>query len=69
LGVGLAGMRERVHQLGGTMEISSSGEGTVVSVKIPARQSQAAVTEQRKTSPVPAQTPQASQQKAATTGL
>ncbi|HUJ31979.1 MAG TPA: CHASE3 domain-containing protein [Candidatus Acidoferrum sp.] len=35
LGVGLAGMRERVHQLGGDLEITSDGAGTVVNVRIP----------------------------------
>jgi len=35
LGVGLAGMRERVHQLGGTMRMSSDSRGTIVAVVIP----------------------------------
>ncbi len=35
LGVGIAGMRERVRQLGGTLEINSSGSGTVVVAKLP----------------------------------
>lgn len=34
-GVGLRGMRERLRQLGGTLEISSTGSGTVVVVQIP----------------------------------
>lgn len=36
-GVGIRGMRERIHQLGGTLEISSDGEGkgTTVAVKLP----------------------------------
>lgn len=37
LGVGLAGMRERVHELGGELELQSNGSGTVVSVVLPAR--------------------------------
>lgn len=35
LGVGLRGMRERVRQLGGELEVSSSGQGTVVRCTIP----------------------------------
>lgn len=35
LGVGLRGMRERVRQLGGELEVSSSGQGTVVRCAIP----------------------------------
>jgi len=34
-GVGLSGMRERVHDLGGTFEIQSGGDGTLVIVSIP----------------------------------
>ena len=34
-GVGIRGMRERVRQLGGTLEINSNGTGTVVIVKLP----------------------------------
>jgi PAS domain S-box-containing protein len=34
-GVGLSGMRERANDLGGHLEIQSSGNGTVVSVSIP----------------------------------
>ncbi|MGH9512075.1 MAG: PAS domain-containing protein [Terriglobales bacterium] len=34
-GVGLSGMRERVRQMGGKFEISSSGQGTIVSAKFP----------------------------------
>jgi two-component system NarL family sensor kinase len=30
LGVGIAGMHERLHQLGGRLEIESSASGTVV---------------------------------------
>jgi signal transduction histidine kinase len=35
VGVGLAGMRERVHQLNGVFEIRSNGTGTVVAVTTP----------------------------------
>ncbi len=35
LGVGVAGMRERLQQLGGTLEIHSSDRGTTVRVQIP----------------------------------
>ena len=34
-GVGLAGMRERVRQLGGRFEIESSGRGTTVRAIVP----------------------------------
>ena len=34
-GVGLSGMRERVNDLGGTLEIQSSGTGTLVTASIP----------------------------------
>lgn len=35
IGVGITGMRERVRQLGGHLEIRSSGSGTTVSVVLP----------------------------------
>jgi signal transduction histidine kinase len=35
LGVGIAGMRERVRQLGGTLEISSTSRGTCVKAVLP----------------------------------
>jgi len=35
LGVGIAGMRERVRQLGGQIEIDSDGRGTCVKVTVP----------------------------------
>jgi signal transduction histidine kinase len=34
-GVGLAGMRERVRELGGEFEIDSSANGTTVRVSLP----------------------------------
>jgi signal transduction histidine kinase len=36
-GVGFRGMRERLRQLGGTLEIRSDGRGTVVSATLPFR--------------------------------
>ena len=35
LGVGLAGMRERIHELGGEFVVSSNGNGTTISASIP----------------------------------
>ncbi|HJT69159.1 MAG TPA: CHASE3 domain-containing protein [Terriglobales bacterium] len=35
LGVGLAGMRERIHELGGVFEVSSGTHGTVIHASIP----------------------------------
>jgi signal transduction histidine kinase len=37
-GVGFRGMRERLRQLGGTLEIRSDGAGTVVIARVPLRQ-------------------------------
>lgn len=37
-GVGLRGLHERLRHLGGTLEIHSSGQGTVVMVRVPIRQ-------------------------------
>jgi signal transduction histidine kinase len=34
-GVGLAGMRERIHELGGRLEMDSDGDGTQILVKMP----------------------------------
>ena len=38
-GVGIRGMRERLRQLGGTLEIKSSGSGTIVVVELPLSES------------------------------
>ncbi|HXN65687.1 MAG TPA: PAS domain S-box protein [Candidatus Acidoferrales bacterium] len=35
LGVGLRGMTERMQQLGGTLEVASSSQGTIVTARIP----------------------------------
>ncbi len=35
VGVGLAGMRERVREQGGTFEVKSTGHGTIISVTMP----------------------------------
>lgn len=35
LGIGLTGMRDRLHQLGGQLKIHSSGQGATVSVAVP----------------------------------
>jgi signal transduction histidine kinase len=34
-GVGLAGMRERIHELGGALDIQSGASGTLISVTMP----------------------------------
>jgi PAS domain S-box-containing protein len=39
VGVGLRGMRERVRQLGGNVEIRSNGQGTIVTTTIPIAES------------------------------
>lgn len=41
IGVGIRGMRERIRQLGGTLQIESNGNGTTVSVALPVNHSQA----------------------------
>jgi signal transduction histidine kinase len=42
VGVGLRGMNERVSQLGGKLELSSSHEGTIVSASVPVPKNHAA---------------------------
>jgi signal transduction histidine kinase len=37
LGVGLRGMNERMRQLGGTLELTSTKEGTIVRAMVPAQ--------------------------------
>jgi signal transduction histidine kinase len=37
LGVGIPGMRQRLRQFGGILEIESNDRGTVVTAKVPAR--------------------------------
>jgi len=37
LGVGIAGMRERARQLGGTLKVASSSSGTTITVFLPLR--------------------------------
>ena len=39
MGVGLTGMRERVRELGGTLELKSSSTGTVLLVRVPTSRS------------------------------
>ena len=51
-GVGLAGMTERVREVGGTLKINSSPEGTEIVARIPARP---AVTALREVLPTPTQ--------------
>jgi signal transduction histidine kinase len=34
MGVGIAGMRERLKQLGGTLELDSSSKGTLVRARL-----------------------------------
>ena len=44
MGVGLRGMKERVRQLGGTLEINSNGKGTTVAVAAPLPQASRSAT-------------------------
>jgi len=44
LGVGIAGMRERVRQLGGTLDISSTSAGTVITTHMPVAQEERSAT-------------------------
>jgi signal transduction histidine kinase len=40
VGVGMAGMRERIHDMGGHFEVRSSDHGTTIAVRLPLPQSQ-----------------------------
>jgi signal transduction histidine kinase len=44
-GVGIRGMRERLRQLGGTLEITSNGMGTVVAARLPVARNSLVVAE------------------------
>jgi PAS domain S-box-containing protein len=46
LGVGLAGMRERVHELGGNFEVTSDESGTVIRASVPLALREESVTAQ-----------------------
>jgi signal transduction histidine kinase len=41
-GVGIRGMRERLRQLGGTLEVNSSGAGTIITIWLPIAESSSA---------------------------
>ncbi|HLJ40935.1 MAG TPA: ATP-binding protein, partial [Candidatus Acidoferrales bacterium] len=45
MGVGISGMRERLNDLGGTLEIHSTNQGTVVRAEIPMRSDARATTQ------------------------
>jgi signal transduction histidine kinase len=49
-GVGLFGMRERVHELGGRLEISSDSDGTIITVSLPVQKGQVNFESTRSTS-------------------
>jgi two-component system, NarL family, sensor kinase len=48
VGVGLAGMRERISKLGGHLEISTASPGTVVTVSMPVSKREKALTSSAK---------------------
>lgn len=54
LGVGLAGMRERVHELGGEFDVTSTDHGTTVRAQIPLKEEQAEAASAALTSPAEA---------------
>jgi len=47
MGVGLSGMRERVSQLGGRLDVHSSDRGTTVTAMLPLRAHDDAVLSER----------------------
>jgi signal transduction histidine kinase len=53
IGVGISGMRQRMHQLGGLLEITSNGDGTTVRASVPCFPGAAAPTDTRPAAPPP----------------
>jgi len=57
VGVGLSGMRERMKELGGSLELSSDAQGTTVRVTVPGSKSQTRWTRPADSASVPTTTP------------